>query len=227
MASDSACDVGDMFQRSLDGTQQLLEASTVASSGLALSFARSVNLSLAVIAGLVCIGLGWRLYKDAVIGSTSGELSWGRLNAKLVASGPGVFLVLFGAWLVYAVVTQRVTMKSESAAPVAAAASVSWPSSRHGLDAGAGRFIQVASPPQPQPKGCLVRRYSKFELAGQGGAESFDSVPSIEASLDHAIATLQERVKADMGSGKEIDLVKFNRTLTVLNSMRSNLVRGD
>jgi hypothetical protein len=225
MASDQTCDAGEMFQKSVDATQQLLEASTFASSGLALSWARSLNLTIASVVGLVCIWLGWRLYNDVVVGKTSGEVTWNKFGAKLASSGPGVFLVLFGAWLIYSVVIQRFQLDSESNQLPAASKKTTMISPKsHYPDV---RILSVAAsaPPSRDPENCLVRK--RLRLSGQGGPESFESAANVDASLAYAIATIQTFAKRELAEGRSIDLANIDSTVTTLNRLRNGLVRDE
>ena len=223
MASDQICDPSTMFQKSVDATQQLLEASTFASSGLALSWARSLNLTIASIVGLICIWLGWRLYSDVVVGKTSGEITWNKFGAKLVSSGPGVFLVLFGAWLIYSVVIQRVELDSESTQPAAPAKKMSMTSLA--AQPPEARILRVATnaPPPPETERCLVRK--RLHISGQGGPESMESAANTDASLAYAITTLKTYAQREVLAGRPVDVTAIDSTVTTLNRLRDGLVK--
>jgi hypothetical protein len=61
--------------------------------------ARAAILLLCTVGGLLCIYLGWRLYKDVILVSARGEMEAPGFKFKLASGGPGIFLVAFGIWL--------------------------------------------------------------------------------------------------------------------------------
>lgn len=65
---------------------------------------RAITLAIAGAGGICCIFLGWFLYRDGIKVATAGLVDHKDFKLKLTTSGPGVFLVAFGAGiLVYLV----------------------------------------------------------------------------------------------------------------------------
>lgn len=75
---------------------------------------RAAALIISAFAGLFCIYLGWRLYRDANTSSTEGEASTSSLKIKIVAAGPGVFFALFGMWLLTTIVNTEAHISPSS-----------------------------------------------------------------------------------------------------------------
>lgn len=227
MTIDTIC--ADMFNQSVAATTQLIQASSVASSGLALSFARSINLSLAIGAGMLCIFLGWKLYRDTVISKTSGDFSWGELRFKLSASGPGIFLVLFGAWLVFSVVSQRVDFgMSQDNAPVSKTSFRDIDSIyRLAINAGTHRDLLLRTQSVKQPsceKSCAIKA-SKFGVSMQSGAEGFVTSQEIEKTLDFAIAAIRKDAAASMQTNPQFNSQEHAQAVRILSQLRTDVVR--
>jgi hypothetical protein len=226
MNTDSSCTAADMFQRSVDATSQLLQASSVATGGLAMSFARSVNLSLAVVAGMFCIYLGWKLYHDTVISKTAGEFSWKEFRVKLTASGPGVFLVFFGAWLIYSVVSQRLSfgVNQEEAGPTKTSLQDVRPNSRSSKDFQASLLLVQATPTPPKDQGCAVRKAQSFGFSGQGGVEANIKPQDIENALDTGISQIRKSAAAELQANPQFNIQNYAQAIRILNQMRANVV---
>ena len=75
---------------------------------------RATALIISAFAGMLCIYLGWRLYRDAKTSSTEGEASTSSLKIKIVAAGPGVFFALFGMWLLTNIVNTKTNVSPSS-----------------------------------------------------------------------------------------------------------------
>lgn len=82
-----------------------------------LAIGRVTVLSLGMFAGTLTIYLGWRLYREGVTSRSQGELTFKNLRVALTAAGPGVFLALFGSYLIWSIVSQPLVLKSRISAP--------------------------------------------------------------------------------------------------------------
>ncbi|MFM0351408.1 hypothetical protein [Paraburkholderia sp. RL17-347-BIC-D] len=81
--------------------------------------ARSIVLIIAAAGGVLCIFLGWRLYKDAILSKTEGSAVLKQGKFKLAAAGPGVFFALFGMWLLVKLVDRPVQVGNSATSPQA------------------------------------------------------------------------------------------------------------
>ena len=227
MSTDTAC--ADMFNLSIEATTHLIQASSVASSGLALSYARSINLSLSIVAGMLCIFLGWKLYRDTVISKTSGDFSWGEFRIKLSASSPGIFMVLFGAWLIFSVVSQRVNFgMSQDETPVTKTSfrnteSIYGSASDSGMQRDLLLLTQSAQQPS-QERSCAIRS-SKFGVSGYGGSEGFVTSQDIEKTLGFAIATIRKDAAASMSTNPQFTQQEHASAVRILSQLRADVVR--
>lgn len=70
---------------------------------------RAVSLAIAGVGGIFCIFLGWLLYRDGVKVATAGLIDHKDFKFKLTTSGPGVFLVAFGAGILVYLVGHQAT----------------------------------------------------------------------------------------------------------------------
>ncbi len=226
MGSDTSCTAADMFQRSVDATSQLLQASSVATGGLAMSFARSVNLSLAVIAGITCIYLGWKLYHDTVVSKTAGEFSWKEFRVKLTASGPGIFLVFFGAWLIYSVVSQRLSfgVNQEEVGSSKTSFRNVRPHSTSMQELQARLLPVQATPSAPRDLGCAVRKSQSFGFSGQGGVEANTKPQDIENALDTGISQIRKSAAAELQANPQSNIQSYAQAIRILTQMRANVV---
>jgi hypothetical protein len=77
-----------------------------------LVLGRVIVLILGMLAGVITIYLGWRLYKDSVISKTSGEVNFKSIKIILTSGGPGVFLAVFGAYILITVLNQKVELSA-------------------------------------------------------------------------------------------------------------------
>jgi len=227
MATDTTCT--DILNLSVEATTQLIHASSMASSGLALSHARSINLSLAIVAGMLCIFLGWKLYRDTVISKTSGDFSWGELRIKLSASSPGIFMVLFGAWLIFSVVSQRVNFSmSQDEAPATKTSFRNTESLyRLASDAGTQRDLLPLTPSVQQPardRSCAIRS-SKYSYSGQAGAEGFMTSQDIEKTLDFAIAIIRKDAQASKQTTPQFNRQEHASAVRILSQLQTDIVR--
>ncbi|MET3052119.1 hypothetical protein ABXV19_09865 [Pseudomonas alkylphenolica] len=92
-----------------------MEASPCITPQILAALARSSVLVICAIAGVLCIYLGWRLYKDVVLSHTEGEAKTNRFSIKIVSAGPGVFFAAFGMWLLVTLVNRPYQMSADNA----------------------------------------------------------------------------------------------------------------
>lgn len=131
---------------------EVLQQSHSVDLGLMLS--RAALLGLGAIGGLLCIYLGWKLYRDGLLSRTSGEAQSGRFKFKVASAGPGVFFALFGMWLLMTVVNRPLVMEDrEAGLPNAAAAAAA---------AASGASAVAASNEPP----CLIRQRQRTLFSG-------------------------------------------------------------
>lgn len=220
--SDETCAPNQMFELSIEGAARLIETSSIASGGMAMTFARSINLSLAIVAGVICIFLGWKLYRDTIISKTTGDVTWRDFRIKLTSSGPGVFLVLFGAWLIYSVIEQRVNFSGEQAAKE----NVSYGYPADNKQAALNHLIKVKdNSPSGQAGSNRCPFKLRFGVSGFGGRESLISAIEIENALSFAIKNISEDVAKKTENNPDFDLRNHAETVRILTELKDNIVK--
>ena len=75
-------------------------------------------LIICAIAGVLCIYLGWRLYKDTVTSYTKSEAKTTSFSIKIVSAGSGVFFAAFGMWLLVNLVNRPYQMTADITPPL-------------------------------------------------------------------------------------------------------------
>jgi hypothetical protein len=165
---------------------------------------RGAVLILIALGGILCIFLGWRLYRDTVSVRTAGELQAGGLRLKLVSSGPGVFLVGLGIWLLASVANRPVqTNENVPVKPAVGRSSTDWPSLQRVVDKGPA---PEAAPPCAQ---CLIAMRSRSMSTGEAditskevGAAARSASAAVKRAQDYGVADTSERASL---------IVKLNR----------------
>lgn len=85
---------------------------------------RGFLLTMVSSGGMLCIYLGWCLYKQAIVSKTTGTVEVSSFKLRFSAGSPGVVLAAFGAYLLFSVAQHR--FESETAAPAMAGAAAYW-----------------------------------------------------------------------------------------------------
>ena len=88
-----------------------MPATTCEAAVLIAVIARALVLLVASLGALICIYLGWRLYKDAVISRSEGTLEGAGWKLTLTAASPGLFLIAFGIWLLISLVNRTTSIE--------------------------------------------------------------------------------------------------------------------
>ena len=185
---------------------------------LVLSITRGSVLLICAFAGVLSIYLGWRLYREAVVSKTSGLLEFKGLRFRLIAAGPGVFLVAFGAWLLVHLVDHPLEMSD----PVA-----SHRSSFDGKQSDPQAFLRIASPliavtdvttkKQPPPE-CIVP--VRIRRLYGGGDELSLTRSSVHEALAIAIAAVKAPASSEArASMNEDERQRKDKVLAILTLM--------
>lgn len=147
-----------------------------------MTVGRVIVLWLSLISGTVCIYFGWSLYKNTILSKTSGELTYGAVKLAIAANGPGVFIALFGAYIVATVVNQKLELSQSTSHE-----QVSRPPSQP--DIRLNSYQNWTTPEtiligtnESKPK-CLVTLTRKSLLLGDEEITSDDLHSAIDASL--------------------------------------------
>lgn len=77
-----------------------------------LTFGRVTILILGVLASVFLIYLGWKLYRDRIKSHTEASFSSKDLKVTLSSIGPGIFLALFGAYLLVSITNNKLGLTS-------------------------------------------------------------------------------------------------------------------
>lgn len=191
-----------------------------------LAIGRVTVLILGTLGGIFSIYLGWNLYKDTVRSKTSSELTFKSLRLVLVASGPGVFLAVFGTYLLYSITMQRLDLGVETQRtlphPSAARPSAAFDSIQPKLMPVAGIENSKPAVNLPTPSNaaadCTIFIRRRSLAAGQ-------DVPPPEIvtlALDAAIEAVRVRGEADSNSEKRVE---YARTVAILRQLRTGVVK--
>lgn len=153
---------------------------------------RAVSYIVAALGGVLSIYLGYRLYVHGIESSVSGSASHAGWKGTLRASGPGVFLVLFGAAILGSIVFSRASFSSEERVENGAiASSLLVPSVRAStLGSPSPSQQQTAGQKGKAAKDCIVaRRVTKRNVSFVDGG------PLSRARLRAATATSLQLVE--------------------------------
>lgn len=193
---------------------------------LALTLSRGSVLLISALAGVLCIYLGWRLYRDAVVSKTAGLVEYKGLRFRLVAAGPGVFLVAFGAWLLVHLIDRPLEMSdpvTHSSVPLDQSNV-----NHHPLGATEALILRVADSPtdaQAIPQ-CIVP--TRIRRLYGGGAELSLTRQTVAEALRDSIEVLQLQSKSpssDLPSGSPATDLRRERTLVTLKLMLNEASR--
>ncbi len=207
--------------------------------------ARSVVLVIAALAGTLCLYLGWKLYKDAVVSRTGGALETSSFKVKLAAASPGVFFVAFGTFLLVTLVNKpyKVELDQDSCAPpiesfqkqsqetflpttpgprdvyLIRTAAESKPASSTGSAANS----QAKSMTPECRRSCVIGRFA-FQLLEGKEAKTL-SPEQVQDALQRATETL----KSQLSSKSDADAMRNNAALrdaiTVLSILRDGVIQ--
>lgn len=168
---------------------------------------RAGVLVIASIAAVLCIYLGWRLYKDAVISNTKGEFAGAGIKVRLTAASPGIFLVAFGIWLLITLVNRTAEWEDVTAATRSSA----HPTQHHVSQTAVKEIVRTtylaeAAPesqgkPAATDRDCVLRRISKKFMGGGSALDKAQvhdamgkSIAAIQRAGDRGVTDVKERV---------------------------------
>ncbi|MCJ0765516.1 hypothetical protein [Variovorax terrae] len=189
-----------------------------------LALGRISVLVLGMLAGTFVIYLGWKLYRDAVISKTSGEFSYKSVRVALTATGPGVFLALFGAYLLHTIVNQQVDLSQSSGGATLApgkAPTHQQPLAGHAAGAALIR-VQATAPapaaaaPKPAPD-CTIQVKTRRLYAGQPPLSQGD----IRAALTLALASLEQQKRQLTDDGQ---VASMRSTIAIMEQLRAGVL---
>lgn len=184
-----------------------------------LAIGRVVVLILGMCAGTFTIYLGWRLYKDAIVSQTSGELSYKSLKIVLAGGGPGVFLAIFGAYLLVSITGQKVDLSSAMAVPQASASVPLQPEAPtiwYSAMPGSGAAEQSRTPLARASARCVVTEYRRVLFSGETAARPV----AIRKALDLALASLGELQQAQ----PETKLPEYRQAPRIIEELQAGIV---
>ncbi|MBY0267064.1 MAG: hypothetical protein K2W84_11670 [Burkholderiales bacterium] len=196
------------------------------------AISRALSLAIAGLGGICCIVLGWLLYRDGVRIATQGLLEHKEIKLKLSTSGPGVFLVAFGA----AILIYLITTKASFEAPPAdcPAKQSRFQKQLERKSQGPSRtadpasnlaqpgFMTVAAtkeqPPSARNTSCRpCRVWAASFLEGNNPA------PQYRAALDRSIELLADARQAAQARGGDNEVAAFRDHIDRLRELRNNL----
>ena len=169
-----------------------------------MTITRASILVIAALAGILCIYLGWRLYKDAVISKSKGELEGTGFKVSITTASPGIFLAAFGIWLLLSIVNRPLVVESQTGqSPSAKPPSSQSPPSLSTppfafLDARAAE--PAKKKPSRGPEDCLVTWKRTEFYGGQGGSLTKESFRS---AITESIGAIQKAGPAGIESAAE------------------------
>ena len=179
-----------------------------------------------MFAGIFSIYLGWSLYRDRVASKTGGELSLRELKLTLTAAGPGVFLALFGAYLLVSIVNHKVDLSSSNTPATLPKATLGAAGPSSHLLPVAFPAVSSASTPQPRMQAgailappCLVRQRARVLFEGASAPSPTEVEESLEIAAK-AVAT------AATQATDEAQRAKMRRAVALLQDLRSGVVKS-
>lgn len=184
-----------------------------------LAIGRVVVLILGMCAGTFTIYLGWRLYKDAIVSQTTGELSYKSLKIVLAGGGPGVFLAIFGAYLLVSITGQKVDLSSTMTAPQTMAGmslQQDAPAIWHSAMQGSSAAEQNRTPLARANVRCVVSEYKRVLFSGETAARP----PAIRKALDLALSSLGEIQSAQ----PESKLPEYRQATRIIEDLKAGVV---
>ena len=184
-----------------------------------LAIGRVVVLILGMGAGTFTIYLGWRLYKDAIVSQTTGELSYKSLKIVLAGGGPGVFLAIFGAYLLVSITGQKVDLSSTMTAPQTMAGmslQQDAPAIWHSAMQGSSAAEQNRTPLARANVRCGVPEDQRLLFSGDAAARP----PAIRKALDLALSSLGEIQSAQ----PESKLPEYRQATRIIEDLKAGVV---
>jgi hypothetical protein len=195
------------------------------------AISRAVGLAIAGTGGICCIFLGWSLYRDGIRIATSGALDYNGLKIKLVTSGPGVFLVAFGAAILVYLIARpaSITMPGPECAISMMEKSSGTPPTfalrpaLFGVNDTDGRIkLEASGPPRKQegsaPKVCKPCRVWAVDfLEGEPLPDEYAD------ALDNAIALIVLAREKAQSTGDDKRTADLRNNIDRLREMRNNL----
>jgi len=182
-----------------------------------LAIGRVIVLVLGMLSGTFTIFLGWRLYRDGVVSRAKGELTFKDLRIALTAAGPGVFLALFGAYLLWLIVSQPLELIDRTATPAPTKySSAGAPRSEQYSNSFIVR-VQASSPQPPSPR-CVIHERTRRLMTGADARtpdQIFDALNIASGTLETRAATAADSEEAR----------RLRQSVAVLRELASGVVR--
>ena len=196
---------------------------------------RAVSLAIAGVGGIFCIFLGWLLYRDGVKVATAGLIDHKNFKFKLTTSGPGVFLVAFGAGiLVYLVGNQATFNMPEPACPETGQIGKSGLTMSHqfqlqnaAIKTIPSEDILIAQVPTASPKPKVATpKAAECKPCRVWAATFLDGAPvsnQYKAALDKSIALLSVARQEAQQKKEEKQVAELRDHIDRLRELRGNL----
>jgi hypothetical protein len=171
------------------------------SGSIALIF-RGITLLLVTFGGILCIYLGWRLYRDGINSAVNSEFSKGeQWKITLRSAGPGVFFALFGMGILVWIVHNQTEIQTLEPEPA-----------EQGLNVGSGLHDLLegrayAAAPKQTGKVCFRVRKIRMQLGA-----------SLE-SKDFQMAVRESVTLLKQGRFPDADRERVSSTILVLSRL--------
>jgi hypothetical protein len=185
-----------------------------------LAIGRVSVLILGMLAGIFSVYLGWRLYRDAVISKTTGELTYKTVKVALTATGPGVFLALFGTYLLYAIVSLPVDLSIEEAVqagPAVTQKPVRMQAPAQDFRSGFMTVQASTAPATPAAPPCLIRKVKATLYSG----DSDDITPQ---DTREAFAYARTSLTSAQTGATSAEIKKLRKAVTTLESLQKGIL---
>jgi hypothetical protein len=189
-----------------------------------LAIGRVTVLILGMLSGTFTIYLGWKLYRERVVSRSVGELNFKDLRIALTAAGPGVFLALFGAYLLVTVINRPLDL-SQSLAPEAVESDSSEQKTNSTAPVGVEpQFFLTSSTSPAKPLAnaqnrCLIFRRTITLYSGDREITAADA----DSSLEVAFRVLHDRQASLPADSQE--LPELRRAMLTVQTLRAGVAR--
>lgn len=190
---------------------------------------RVAVLILGILSGTFCIFLGWRLYRENINSATSGELKYNTARLVFKALGPGVFLALFGAVIVWTIVSQKVDLSTSTPTPKASSLT---PTTTQPAPFRSGALISVADGRQvpripqlsttPPCEPCIVARKTRVYQSGEPPLTAEEYEQALEAATVLLSISLNSKGREE---GREEERVKLRTHIHALQTLSAGLIK--
>lgn len=182
---------------------------------LILASGRVLVLVSGMVSGMICIYLGYRLYGEGIKSKSTGEFSFNSIKIAITAASPGIFLALFGSYLMVTIIHKQLELHQKQYSEQAPYPSTSTEKS----DSEKSFLLKTQGNANEQRRDCrcLIREIKKSLFSGSQGL----TPDAAETSLTVAIETLETEIERTTSHEK---VIRYRATISTLEDLRNGVV---